>query len=77
MCNCYSKTDPDLHAAYHFCDSGSGHRYCWDPKTNIQACIMDKPITQADCDSSYGGKGDWIVECEHYTGACPPGMTSG
>lgn len=38
-------------------------------------CILNNAITQADCDKHYGGKGEWIAECEHYTGPCPKGMT--
>ncbi|KAF4783021.1 hypothetical protein HER10_EVM0005355 [Colletotrichum scovillei] len=73
MCSCYKKSVPDLHAAYHFCQPGSGHKYCVNKTTNVQACIMGTPITQANCASSYGS--DWVAECEHYTGGCPPGMT--
>ncbi|UQC78992.1 uncharacterized protein CLUP02_04471 [Colletotrichum lupini] len=54
-------------------DPGSGHKYCVNKTTNVQACIMGTPITQANCASSYGS--DWVAECEHYTGGCPPGMT--
>ncbi|KAL2884124.1 hypothetical protein SGCOL_000061 [Colletotrichum sp. CLE4] len=75
MCNCRNRERPNLKVALRFCGPGLGHTRCVNTKTDVQACILSNPITQADCDAKYGGKGEWVAECEHYTGPCPPGMT--
>ncbi|EXF83731.1 hypothetical protein CFIO01_01458 [Colletotrichum fioriniae PJ7] len=75
MCNCRSSKDAQILVALKFCGTGPGHTRCYNPTTKVQACIMNTPITQADCDAKYGGKGEWIAQCEHWTGACPPGST--
>ncbi|KAF6842962.1 hypothetical protein CMUS01_02540, partial [Colletotrichum musicola] len=74
MCNCFNKIRPEIQVALQFCEPGSGITRCVDPNTNSQACILNKPITQADCDAHYSPKGEWIASCEHWTGGCPKGM---
>ncbi|KAF0324446.1 hypothetical protein K4K61_002931 [Colletotrichum sp. SAR11_59] len=74
MCNCFNRERPNIQVALQFCEPGSGTTRCWDKATNSQACILNKPITQADCDAHYSPKGDWIASCQHWTGGCPKGM---
>ncbi|RMZ72400.1 hypothetical protein GMOD_00007377 [Pyrenophora seminiperda CCB06] len=78
MCTCYYKPNDKIKAAGHFCDPPA---FCYDKDRNFNSCILDKPITDADCANAYhktikGVKVPdplWLAWCTHYTGPCPKG----
>ncbi|OHE98758.1 hypothetical protein CORC01_06024 [Colletotrichum orchidophilum] len=78
MCNCYYPNNPGEVVAIKVCNEFGGG-LCHDNTYNINGCILDKPITDADCARLYpkiiDGKQtpdhDWKANCEHYTGTCP------
>ncbi|XPS77139.1 hypothetical protein M3J09_009175 [Ascochyta lentis] len=79
ICNCLYKKDPRRRDAGRICGSTSKN-FCYNAKENINACILNHPITDKLCALAYystvNGQNhpdpDWVANCEHHVGGCPP-----
>ncbi|KAE8874749.1 hypothetical protein PTNB73_01381 [Pyrenophora teres f. teres] len=51
-CSCYHPEDPKTSFANHLC-ANDPSRFCYDPRRNINSCILDDFVTNPMCGHAY------------------------